>query len=226
MKTRLKPRPTRAPSAARVRKAEILPAAERLVLHGVSWKQYEQLVDLFAENRVFMTYADGQLEIRMPSREHERAAQLLDYIVAFVAMHLGIRMEPLGSTTFKASGVEKGLEPDKCFYLTNIDEMLAKEKLDLSVDPPPDLAVEIEVTRSLIPRLPIYRQLGVPELWRYDGKVLTMEMLEGGKYVAAARSRAFPQLTSKLVLQWMKVGKAKGYSAMLEMVQKWCRNQA
>jgi Uma2 family endonuclease len=224
MKTRKPPRPARAPSAARVRKPAAV-AADRMVLHNVSWQQYEQMTELFAENRVFMTYADGQLEIRMPSREHERAAQLLDYIIAFVAMHLEIRMEPLGSTTFKASGVEKGLEPDKCFYLTNIAQMLEKEKLDLSIDPPPDLAVEIEITRSLVPRLPIYQQLRIPELWRYDGKSVTIELLEDEDYVPSPRSKAFGKLTPNLIERWMKLGQAKGYSVMLQAVQAWCRKQ-
>jgi Uma2 family endonuclease len=221
MKNRMLPAPFRAPSTARARKPAA-PSSERMLLNNISWHQYEKMVDLFAEQRLFMTYADGQLELRMPLREHERASELLNYIIAFIAHFLNIRMEAIGSTTFKSSAVEKGLEPDKCFYINNIDLMLSKRKLDLAVDPPPDLAIEIEITSSLIPRLPIYRQLGIPELWRYDGKSLTIELLQKGQYVASKASKAFPKVTSKLLMQWMKIGQAKGYSAMLRAVEGWC----
>ena len=223
-KNRPLPKPQRAPSTARVKKAPAL-SSERMLLNNISWKQYEQMVDLFAENRLFMTYDDGQLELRRPLREHERASEFLNYIIAFMAHYLKIRMESLGSTTFKSSHAEKGLEPDKCFYINNIDLMLSKKKLDLSVDPPPDLAIEIEITSSLIPRIPIYLQLGIPELWRYDGEALTIEILRDGKYVTSKQSPAFPKLTSALLLKWMKLGESKGYSPMLHAVEAWCRKQ-
>lgn len=218
------PTAERAPSAARVQKAA-KPSAERMLLNNISWQQYETMLKLFAEQRLFMTYDNGQLELRMPLREHERAAELINYIIAFFAHYCKIRMESLGSTTFRASHLEKGLEPDKCYYINNIEVMLSKKSLDLSIDPPPDLAIEIEITASLIPRLPIYRQLGIPELWRYDGKSLTIDLLKAGEYSLSKESRAFPKLTAKQLLKWIKLGEAKGYSAMLQAVEVWCRKQ-
>jgi Uma2 family endonuclease len=218
------PKPRRAPSTARITKADPV-SAERMLVNSISWQQYLQLVDIFAESRVFMTYDDGQLELRMPLKEHERASQLLDYIAAFVAHYLNIRMDSLGSTTFRASNVEKGLEPDKCYYINNIDKVLSTRRLDLAVDPPPDLAIEVEITTSLIPRIPIYRKLGIPELWRYDGKNLTIELLKDDDYVAAKNSRAFPKLTPSLLLRWIKIGERSSYSAMLRSVEQWCAKQ-
>jgi len=223
-KTRSLPKPQRAPSTARVKKTPVL-SSERMLLNNISWQQYEQMVDLFAENRLFMTYDDGQLELRMPLREHERASELLSAIINFFSYFLGIRIEPLGSTTFRSAQVEKGLEPDKCFYIKNIDLMLSKKRLDLSVDPPPDLAIEIEITTSLIPRIPIYLQLGIPELWRYDGRSLSIELLQNGQYAPAKQSLAFPTLNSKLLLKWIKRGESKGCSSMLIAVEAWCRKQ-
>ncbi len=224
LKNRPLPKPQRAPSTARAKKP---PAqrSERMLLNNVSWQQYEQMIELFAENRLFMTYDEGQLELRMPLREHEEASEFLNGIINLITFLLGIKIAPLGSTTFRARHMQKGLEPDKCYYIANIEAILTKKRLDLSVHPPPDLAIEIEITSSLIPRIPIYLQLGIPELWRYDGEALTIEILQDGKYVTSKQSPAFPKLTSALLLKWMKLGESKGYSPMLHAVEAWCRKQ-
>jgi Uma2 family endonuclease len=170
-----------------------------MLVHCIGFPQYLQLVELFAKNRVFMTYHDGQLELRKPILQHERTSELLNAIVLHVCYYRQTDVVPLGCTTFYSSSAETGLEPSKSYYLTNIEAMMAKDRLDLAVDPTPDLAIEIEITTSLIPRILIYAQLGIPELWRYDGKTLKFSVLESGEYVNIKHSRAFPQLSSKLV---------------------------
>lgn len=221
-----KPRRLPAPTAARHTRAVDQPA-DRLLLTNISWEQYEQLVDIFAEQHVNLTYDDGLMEMRMPLPEHERAAEIINYLIAFLAHYLDIKIDSLGSTTFRSSKSHQGLEPDKCYYLTHLDLIRSKKRLDLANDPPPDLAIEVEVTASLIPRIAIYADLGIPELWRYDGKSLTIEMLQShGKYSIAKRSKAFPSLTAAKLMEWIKLGETEGHSPMLHAIEAWCKTKA
>jgi Uma2 family endonuclease len=219
------PKPKRVPTAARQTKAVAKPA-ERMLLSNISWEQYGQLIDIFAEQHVYLTYDDGLMEMRMPLPENERAAEIINYLIAFLAHFLDIKIDALGSTTIRSSKVHKGLEPDKCFYLTNLELIRSKKRLDMAKDPPPDLAIEIEVTASLIPRIPIYADLGIPELWRYDGKKLTIEMLQStGSYSVAKRSKAFPNISAIKLMEWISRGETLGHSSMLHAVEAWCKSK-
>ena len=102
--------------------------------------------------------------------------------------------DSLGSTTFRRHLLDKGLEPDDCYYIQNYNKVWDKENLDLEVDPPPDLVVEVEVSVRMIRRLPIYAALGVPEVWRHNGLRLMGLGLVNGRYEAIDASRAFPFL--------------------------------
>ncbi len=221
---RRKPAPV--PSAARQTKPAKA-VADHMIFSNISWQQYEQLVDIFSEQHVDLTYDDGRMEMRMPLPEHERAAEIINYIIAFLAHFLDIKFDALGSTTFRSSKLHQGLEPDKCFYLHNLDTIRSKKRLDLAIDPPPDLAIEIEVSSSLIPRIPIYASLGIPELWRYDGEKLTIETLHSaGHYTAAKRSSAFPGITATKLMEWIELGKTQGHSPMLHAVEQWCKTKS
>lgn len=97
---------------------------------------------------------------------------------------------PLGSTTFKNQSRFKGIEPDSCFYLQNEIAVRGKDRLDLTVDPPPDLALEIDITNRSHPN--IYESLGTAELWRYQKNQLEILLLVDGKYVESPTSTNFP----------------------------------
>lgn len=165
------------------------------MLHDVSWELYEHLLAEIGDRPIRVTFDDGSLEIMSPLPKHEKWKKRIGGMIEIVAIERSIPMEPFGSTTFRRQEPGKGLEPDECYYIQNASVMRGKDELDLSVDPPPDLAIEIDITSRSIPRQPIYAALGVPELWRFTNRRLAVLLLGSeGKYSPAAASRAFPFL--------------------------------
>jgi Uma2 family endonuclease len=196
-------------------------AVERVLLHDVSWKEYDTLCELFAERHIFLTYDQGDLEIRMPSVEHDSPGFLFDAILAYVTRYFGMLIVGIGSTTLRKKIKSRGLEPDRAFYVSHAREVLGKKQLDISVDPPPDLAIEIDIASSSIPRMPIYAALEVPEVWRWDGQSLRFYLLQGADYLEVAVSTALPRLTSELVAQWLTIGETQGVHAVYDAIDVW-----
>lgn len=194
---------------------------ERVLIHDVTWDEYEQLCNLFSERHIFLTYDHGDLEIRMPSAEHDRAGYLFDNILAYITRHLGVLIDGVGSATLRKKIKSRGLEPDRAFYIARAREVLGKKNLDIAVDPPPDLAVETDIASSSIPRMPIYAALGVPEVWRYDGQSLQFLHLHGDDYQPASKSAALPELTPELVFQWLSLGQSQGVHAVYDAIDAW-----
>ena len=145
---------------------------QHFVLTGVNWQGYESLLEAIGEQRVFITYDRGKVELMSPSWEHDNRAETIGQLVRIIAEELDIAIKGGGSTTFRREDVDRGLEADKCFYIRHERRVRGKKKIDLSVDPPPDLCIEVEISRRLLGRVSIYAELGVPELWRDDGKEL------------------------------------------------------
>jgi len=199
-------------------------AAEHVLLHDVSWKEYDTLCDLFAERHIFLTYDQGDLEIRMPSAEHDRIGYLFDNILGYVTRYLGILIDGVGSATLRKKIKSRGLEPDRGFYVSHAKEVLGKKQLDISVDPPPDLAIETDIASSSIPRMPIYAALEVPEVWRWDGQSLRFYLLQGDGYLEVAVSTALPRLTSELVAQWLSIGETQGVHAVYDAIDVWWKS--
>ena len=142
-----------------------LPQGATLVLSDVSWEDYEQLLeDLTERPGVRVTYDQGRVDIMTPLRKHEKYKEFISHLIAVLADELNIDVEPSGSTTWKKREAQKATEPDLCFYVANAAHVIGKDELDLDVDPPPDLAVEIDVTNESLSKFPIYATLGVPEI--------------------------------------------------------------
>jgi Uma2 family endonuclease len=174
------------------------PAGRSVLLSGIRWDTYESLLCDLRDRPTRLTYDRGELEIMAPSFNHERCKRQLGRVVETVADETGQRYISGGSTTFRRADLERGLEPDDCFYLVNVQWVLGKSEIDLRTDPPPDLALEIDITASSLDRLAIYAALGIPEVWRFDGSNLQVLCLSAaGEYQAAATSRAFPALDLK-----------------------------
>jgi Uma2 family endonuclease len=130
-----------------------------------------------------------------PLMPHEGFSKRLGWIVETVAEELEIPIRPVRSLTLNRQDLDRGLEPDESFYIANVGRIGSRMDLDLEVDPPPDLAIEVEITSSILDKLEIYAQLGVPELWRFDGEVLTVSLLQAdGSYALFPRSAEFPFL--------------------------------
>jgi Uma2 family endonuclease len=170
---------------------------QRLVLHGVSWREYTRMLRAFAERPGFrLTYDRGTLEIMSPLFEHEVAVDLLGRFVVVLTEELGLPLQAGRSTTFRRRRMRRGLEPDHSWWIAHAAQMRGKRRVDLRVDPPPDLALEVDVTHRSLDRMPIYARLGVPEVWRLDARGLTFQALQpNGRYAEQTHSPTFPLFT-------------------------------
>ena len=167
---------------------------QRIYLPDVSWAEFEQILLELGEKRVTrIAYSAGELEIRMPLPEHERLKVLISNLLVVLLEELDLPWDSLGSTTFKNSQMKAGIEPDNCFYLKNCQAILGKKRLDLEIDPPPDLAIEIDLTSPT--QFSAYESLGVPEIWQYQQGKLAIFVLTEGHYLESATSSLFPALS-------------------------------
>jgi Uma2 family endonuclease len=200
------------------------PSEERVVFRGVGWDDYEAMLRIVGERRIQVTYDGGTMEVRMPSQKHEQAAQLLGLFVPRLAEELDMPYEPLGMTTWRKADAEKGLEPDQCYYIQNQAVVRTRDVLNLEVDPPPDLAIEVDLTRSSLNRMGIYAELGVPEVWRYDGRTLTMSQLLGDRANQLVdESRAFPGLRPSDVERFLELGRTTDKLRWARELRDWVR---
>jgi Uma2 family endonuclease len=169
---------------------------QHVVLEEMSWEFYEHLLEEIGDRHIRVTFDNGRMEIMSPLPRHEYFGQWIARLLEMMCLDRNIVVRSLGSTTFRSEQEQKGLEPDKCFYIQHADEALKMDKaFNPDVDPVPDLALEMDITSRSVPREPIYAALGVPELWRCDGTRLdVLHLSPKGKYVRRARSLAFPFL--------------------------------
>ncbi len=167
---------------------------ENVVLHGVPWRTYVELRDLPENYYVRMNYDCGTLEIMSPSAKHEGGSRIIARLIAVWTEELNIPLRSLGQMTCRREDIERGFEPDNCYYVQNESRMWDKEEIDFTVDPPPDLALEVDISRSSLNKMSIYAAFGVPELWRLDrGRLMVYEFVDG-EYRPRDSSLCFPQL--------------------------------
>ncbi len=200
-----------------------LPPGQRFLLSGMSWEFYEHLLEQLGDRPVRVTYDRGALELMSPSYRHESYSRLLGRMVQIIGEELEIPLKSAGSTTFRREPVERGLEPDDCFYIAHLSQILGKAELNLETDPPPDLAIEVDITHGSIDRIPIYAELGVPELWRFDGNALTAYHLEeSGDYSEpGAESLAFPQIPLTKLAEFLGRSLQTDDAALLREFRNW-----
>ncbi len=173
-----------------------VPRKQRFVMTGEPWRTYLRCLKLFeARRNVRVTYDRGVLEVVTLTYEHGRAAHILAFLILAWAEERQVVLRGAASTTFKRRDLRRGLEPDQCYWIANQARVRGLARIDLGRDPPPDLVLEIDVTHSSVPRMPIYAALGVPEVWRLQGTALSMHQLQAsGSYLAIPVSRALPPL--------------------------------
>jgi Uma2 family endonuclease len=145
-----------------------IPAQQRFILDGVSWPHYTRLLHGFSDRHVRLTFDGGVLEIMTLSHEHEGLVTFLDQLIITLTQELNLPLKMGGSTTFRKRRAQKGLEPDRCYWIAHEAEVRGKTRIDLRIDPPPDLGLEVDVSHSSLDRMGIYASLRVPEIWRYD----------------------------------------------------------
>ena len=196
-----------------------------LRLSGIDWQTYSRLLHAFAERpAIRLTYDRGELEIMTPLLEHDDDARFLGRLVLVMTEELRLSLKAGGSTTLRRRLKPRGIEADDCFWITNAHLMAGRRKLDLRRDPPPDLAIEVEVTHSSLDRLGIYAALRVPEVWRLEGDTLTFHILgEDGSYTVAVRSRAFPQIAPTDLVGLQQGRQAGDENEVIRQFRDWIR---
>ncbi|MGD1898365.1 MAG: Uma2 family endonuclease [Phormidesmis sp.] len=168
-----------------------VPEGQTVEIQDVSWSELEDILrDLGETRNTRIAYSEGTLTIVAPMPAHEMDKACIARCVEVLLDELERDYTSYGSTTFKNERMLKAVEPDDCFYLEYADRMAGKQRIDLSVDPPPELAIEIDLTSKT--QLDAYLGLGVKELWRFDGGRLRIDCLRDGKYVEMTESPLFP----------------------------------
>jgi Uma2 family endonuclease len=204
----------------------VVPPGERLLLRDVDWAELENILVALGEHRSSrIAYHKGTLEIMSPLPEHELSKDFVTDMVKILLIEWDIIAYPLGSTTFKKQAMEAGIEPDQCFYINNAAAVQGKKRLDMDIDPPPDLAIEIDVTSRTHPE--IYAKLGVRELWRLRREQLEINHLQNGVYVVATESQFFPGVPlPERVAIFFEQARHESWNAAYKSFRDWARLNA
>jgi Uma2 family endonuclease len=202
-----------------------VPPGNQLLLKDITWQMFETLLTELGESRASrLSYSNGTLEILAPLLEHEVSKVLIGDLVKIILEELDREFWPLGSTTFKNEKIARGVEPDACFYIQNEAAVRGKNRIDLATDPPPDLAIEIDLTSRT--QLNNYEALGVPELWRYNGRKLEISVLQVGKYLKGDRSLQFPSFPiAHFIPQYIEQSKTAGRNLAMKAFRALVRSQ-
>lgn len=172
------------------------PTQERVILHGVTWATFERLLaDRGDSAGLRLAYDQGTVELTRPSPEHEWLKGALTQIVDAIAFARELHYENLASTTFKREDMARGFEPDVCFYIQHADAIHHLRRLDMAIDPPPDLVIEIDITSPSLEKLPLYAALGVPEVWRYTREGMYLYRLHAEGYEPIEASTMLPGIS-------------------------------
>ena len=199
---------------------------QHIVFENASWGLYERLLREVGDGPMRLTYDQGRLEITSPRPDHEKTSRVLCLFVFDLALAADLPILMLGSTTLRRRIRRRGLEPDECFYIANEHRVRGKSRLSFPRDPPPDLAIEIDLTSSSVPRMPIYATLGVPEIWRYSRQRLRCLHLRGGKYVARPESLSFPGLTPADLTPFVQRAERIGQAAATVAFRRWLTSRS
>ena len=200
-------------------------AGSHLVLHDISWETYEQLLEIFAERSTpRMTYYQGTLELMVPLPEHERYSWTLGRLIVALSEEIGIEIIGLKSSTWRSEPKKAGNEADECFYIQNEALMRGKLTIDLKNDPPPDLAVEMDLTSSSINKMAVYAELKVPEVWIWKKGKLIINILNDTGYLESETSLAFASFPVKELAQFMNLDSEKGENARIREFREWVRS--
>jgi Uma2 family endonuclease len=202
-----------------------VPPGQRVLLRDVTWQELETILEDLGEHRVArIAYDRGILEIMAPLPEHEYDKEIIGDLVKALLEELNTEFISLGSTTFKNQAMAQGIEPDQCFYIKNESKIRGKKRLDLTVDPPPDLAIEVDITSRTHPN--IYEALKVPELWRFNKGKLQINVLQNGHYVESQQSLNFSQFKlGEAITQYLEQTITGGRNATFKAFRLWVQKQ-
>lgn len=202
------------------------PSEQRVVLRNVGWDTYESLLrDLEDSSAPRLTYDRGTLEIMSPLRQHEELNRTINLFVEVVTEEWEIDTRNLGSTTFRREDLERGFEPDTCFYIQNAAQIEGTGEIDLLRDPAPDLVIEIDITHPSLDKMALFARLGVPEVWRYDGSEVTFFHLENARYEESETSRALPRVARTVANDFVRRSVTQRKTIWVRELRRWAREQ-
>lgn len=199
---------------------------DRFTLVGVRYATYLALADDLGRAGVpyRLAFDRGTLEIMSPSYRHEQGVYLISQFVFAVCLTLRLPLARGGTTTFAREDLDRGIEPDECFYLASAPQVRGRTAIDLTTDPPPDLAIEVDVSRSSVDKMAIYAALGVPEFWRYEDDALEVFALdESATFRAVEASRNLPFLSRAEIQEWLERGSSIDVTDWFLELQDWLR---
>ncbi len=199
------------------------PLRDRVLLHNLSWQQFENILGELGECRgTRVAYDNGTLEIMTPLPEHEYYKESIGDCIKDIAEVLNRDYESLGSTTWRKQSKMAGVEPDNCFYFQNESKIRGKLDYDLNQDPPPDLVLEIDITSKSLDRFPIYARLEVPEIWSYDDGELKIYLLgEDETYQESESSFVFPNLSVQEIPTIINQYRNSGRRTIRQKIREW-----
>ncbi|MDZ8050143.1 MAG: Uma2 family endonuclease [Aulosira sp. ZfuVER01] len=202
------------------------PAEIRVLLENISWQTFKtMLAEMGSERKNRLAYDSGTIEIMTPLMPHENSNRLIEVFVGVLCEELGLEIKRAGSLTLTRDDLERGGEPDSSYYIQNEFLVRSKENIDLAFDPPPDLVLEVEYSRSKIDKLQLYAAMGIPEFWRYNGSVLRIYRLEGGQYLEVQVSPTFTPVAVKEIPRFIQESKQNGEISTTRAFRTWVKAQ-
>lgn len=211
------------PKTSFVKQDASIDVVQRVILRGISWATYEKILAEHDENSSpHFAYCDGELEIMVLGFQHESIKTDLSELIVEIARILEIDYQGAASTTFRKEKKQKGFEGDASFYFKNAEAVRAKTEIDLTVDPPPELVIEIDITHGSLPKFPIFVGLGIEEVWRFDGERVKFYRLEtsGKHYKEMAESVCLPHVGSETVTKLLFAAQEMKRSEWLKLIYK------
>lgn len=180
---------------------------KRIVFHNLNWQRYKQIFNALGEQgSARFTYDRGTLEITKPLEEHEFARIFIGLFIRILVFEKWIKIKTMGSTTLDYPELDISAEPDNSYYIEN-QPKVAGRKVDFATDPPPDLVVEVDITRTQINKLRLYASMGVPEFWRYNGEELRIYRLENRQYMEIKNSSTFLDMDKAKLYEFLQQAK-------------------
>lgn len=212
--------------------ATLFHCPDRVILRNISWHTYQSLIrDFELEPAMRLTYERGTLQIRRHLDPHETYKKLIGRLIEAATEELELEIRSLGSRTCDREDLARGLEPDQCYYIQNEALVRDVEQINLAHSPPPDLAVEVDITSSSLERFSIYSDLGVPEIWRYDGRSLTIYYLDEDQYKICDQSMALPRLKASDITRFLELRFPKqetqtavGENSLVKQFRQWFKS--
>src|SRR5262245_22553996 len=208
--------------------ARLADKMQRLYLEEVPWDTYQAILnEVDGERRRFRhTYDQGRLEIMTRSSEHEIPKELFGLFLFVLAEEMDRPLFVGGETTLHQKKVKRGIEPDQCYWIANESRVRGKIGIEFRKDPPPDVFLEVEVSRTIINRLMVLAALRVPEVWRFDGKKVQVGVLQrDGQYQWGNHSPSFPGIAISELGRFLQKARNTDHMAILREFRRWVREQ-